>query len=94
VSRSGRELAVDLRIGVIVQSEFTTSLSKPNPFGKALVNTLPFGVWVDLEEQGRVRLDRVRFVRIAVFDQQAQHFENRPCSRGKCGCCCARGGHS
>ncbi len=62
---SGKETADDsarLRIGVIIQSEFTTSRTKPNPFGKALVDTLPFGVWVDLwtgDARRRVRLDRV-----------------------------------
>lgn len=49
---------VRLRIGVIIQSEFTTSQTKPNPFGKALVDRLPLGVWVDVEEKGRRRLDR------------------------------------
>jgi hypothetical protein len=47
-----------LRIGVVVQSEFTTSLTKPNPFGKALVDRLPLGVWVDIGTE-RVRLDRI-----------------------------------
>jgi hypothetical protein len=52
----------ELRIGVIVQSEKTTSLSKPNPFGKALVGKLPLGIWVDVKDKAsgackRVRLD-------------------------------------
>ncbi len=59
VRESPREHEANLRIGVIVQSEFTTSLSKPNPFGKALVNMLPFGIWVDLRDEVRIRLDRV-----------------------------------
>lgn len=50
---------VYLRIGVVVQSEFTTSLTKANPVGKALISAFPYGVWVDLTDDGRVRLDRV-----------------------------------
>ncbi len=47
-----------LRIGVVIQSEFTTSLGKPNPFGKALLDHLPLGLWVD-HAGARVRLDEV-----------------------------------
>lgn len=54
-----------IRVGVILQSEHSTSLTKPNPFGKAFVTELPLGVWVDLKKQSidqpaqRVRLDEV-----------------------------------
>ena len=60
--RNQSEAEVRLRIGVIIQAEATTSLTKPNPFGKALVGSLPLGAWVDLKlDNGgihRVRLDR------------------------------------
>lgn len=48
-----------LRVGVILQSEFSTSNTKPNPIGKAFVSELPLGVWVDLDTGERVRLDEV-----------------------------------
>lgn len=57
-----------IRIGVVIQTEFSTSQTKPNPFGKALIGMLPYGVWVDVEEiqegqkgktRARVRLDEV-----------------------------------
>ena len=52
----------ELRIGVVIQSESSTSLTKPNAFGKALVGKLPLGIWVDVKardngERRRVRLD-------------------------------------
>jgi|SRR5208282_2359800 len=49
---------VSLRIGVVIQSEDTTSQGKPNPFGKAAIGTIRNGIWVDLKTEGRVRLDR------------------------------------
>lgn len=49
---------VELRIGVVIQSEDTTSQTKPNPFGKAAIGTVRNGIWVDLKTEGRVRLDR------------------------------------
>lgn len=52
---------VKMRVGVIIQSEFTTSATKPNPFGKALVGSVPLGVWVDVVDGDgarRVRLDQ------------------------------------
>lgn len=55
----GRQDEDSIRIGVVIQSEYATSQTKPNPFGKALIEVLPLGVWVDLLEFGRVRLDRV-----------------------------------
>lgn len=50
---------VELLVGVIVQSEEATSQTKPNPLGKASLAHIPNGIWVDLEEDGRRRLDRV-----------------------------------
>jgi hypothetical protein len=49
---------VYLRIGVVIQSEDSTSQTKPNPFGKAAIGTVRNGMWVDLKVGGRVRLDR------------------------------------
>ena len=50
---------IELLIGVIIQSEWETGLTKPNPFGKATVGVMPHGIWVDLGAEGRRRLDRI-----------------------------------
>jgi len=50
---------VELLVGVILQSEDSTSQTKPNPLGKAALNHIPNGVWVDVENDERRRLDRV-----------------------------------
>lgn len=64
MSGSASESPVELTIGVLIQSEFTTSGTKPNPLGKAAISEAPLGVWVDLKGGTRVRLDRadIRFV--------------------------------
>jgi hypothetical protein len=48
-------IGVYLRIGVVIQSEESTSQTKPNPFGKAAIGTIRNGIWVDLKmgERGR-----------------------------------------
>ena len=51
-----------LCVGVLIQSEYTTSNTKPNPFGKAAVGKVPFGVWFDTQDGNRVRLDRVHIL--------------------------------
>jgi hypothetical protein len=50
---------VELLIGVVIQSEDASSQTKPNPFGKAAIGHVRNGVWVDIEAEGRRRLDRV-----------------------------------
>jgi hypothetical protein len=50
---------VELNIGVVIQSEDATSQSKSNPIGKATVGYADNGVWVDINADGRTRLDRV-----------------------------------
>ena len=50
---------VHLLIGVILQSEDSTSMNKPSPFGKAAIGHVRNGVWVDLAGLGRRRPDRV-----------------------------------
>ena len=56
-------------VGVVIQCEQTTSQTKPNPFGKASISQVPFGVWVDVRQQKgsavRQRLDVVRVALIA-----------------------------
>ena len=47
-----------LLLGVILQSEESTSQTKPNPLGKAALTHVPNGVWVDTEDGKRRRLDR------------------------------------
>jgi hypothetical protein len=51
-----------LCVGVLIQSEYTTSNTKPNPFGKAAVGQVPFGVWFDTEDGNRVRFDRAHIL--------------------------------
>ncbi|WP_152033952.1 hypothetical protein [Paracidovorax avenae] len=46
-----------LLLGVIIQSEDSTSQTKPNPLGKASLSHVPNGVWVDTPEGLRRRLD-------------------------------------
>lgn len=52
------EKEVSLWLGIVVQSEDATSQTKPNPLGKASLSHVPYGVWVDLNDGGRRRLDR------------------------------------
>jgi len=47
-----------LLMGVIIQSEDSTSQTKPNPMGKASLSHISNGVWVSLKDK-RVRLDRL-----------------------------------
>lgn len=53
---------VSLLIGVVIQSEDSTSQTKANPLGKAALSHIPYGVWVDTNDAGRRRLDRVLVV--------------------------------
>lgn len=53
---------VELLVGVVVQSEDATSQTKPNPLGKASLAHIPNGVWVDLRQGGRRRIDRLHVV--------------------------------
>lgn len=41
---------------LLIQSEFSTSQTKPNPLGKAFVTRHRYGVWVDTVDGERVRL--------------------------------------
>jgi hypothetical protein len=50
---------VELKVGVILQSEEATAQTKPNPIGKASLAHLPSGVWVDQIDGTRIRLDHV-----------------------------------
>lgn len=51
---------VNLLTGVVIQSEDSTSQTKPNPYGKAAIVHTPYGTWIDLANGERVRIDRVR----------------------------------
>jgi hypothetical protein len=69
---------VTLLMGVVVQSEDTTSQTKPNPMGKASLSHVPNGVWVDLDgasadTTGRHRLDRVLVVFVLPKGAAAEH---------------------
>jgi hypothetical protein len=50
---------IELLIGVVIQSEDATSQTKPNPIGKAAIGHVVNGIWVDVENEGRKRLDRI-----------------------------------
>ncbi len=63
-----------LLIGVVIQSEFSTSGTKPNPLGKAAVGNAPRGVWVDLKGGARRRLDRL-FVLFVLSEAKAYHLK-------------------
>ena len=66
-SKAGRGRMI--LVGVVIQCEQTTSQTKPNPFGKASISQVPFGVWADVEARKgktwRRRLDAVRVALIA-----------------------------
>ena len=49
----------ELLLGVVMQSEDSTSQTKPNPFGKAALTHVPNGIWVNVKGEGRRRLDRI-----------------------------------
>lgn len=68
-SKSGQFLCV----GVVIQSEFTTSNAKANPFGKAAVCSVPFGLWLDVKGGTRVRLDRVFVLFVLPESSALQH---------------------
>jgi hypothetical protein len=72
---SGRaaENQVHLLIGVILQSEDSTSMSKPNPFRKTAIGNVRNGVWVDLAELGRRRLDRLHALMMLPSGSAPQH---------------------
>ncbi len=63
-----------LLIGVIIQSEFSTSGTKPNPLGKAAVGATPRGVWVDVAPGTRRRVDRP-FVLFVLPEAKAYHLK-------------------
>jgi hypothetical protein len=48
----------ELLVGVIIQSEDSTSQTKPNPLGKASLSHIPNGVWVNIENT-RKRVDKL-----------------------------------
>jgi hypothetical protein len=50
-----------LLLGVIIQSEDSTSQTKPNPIGKASLGHISNGIWINTTE-GRLRLDRIQVV--------------------------------
>lgn len=71
---------VQLLMGVVVQSEDSTSQTKPNPFGKAALPHVPNGVWVDLRPEddepstlGRHRLDRLLVLFVLPKGAAAKH---------------------
>jgi hypothetical protein len=54
-------------VGVVIQCEQATSQTKPNPFGKAAISQVPFGVWVDVKQQkGNVVRQRLDVVQVAL----------------------------
>lgn len=69
---------VELLVGVVLQSEDSTSQTKPNPLGKAALSHIPNGIWIDVEKEGRRRLDRVHVLLVlpkGVAPQHAKDFK-------------------
>jgi len=64
---------VGLLVGVVLQSEESTSQAKADPMGKASIASVSTGVWVDKDKSKRRRLDvvHVLFV-LPKGSQQAQ----------------------
>jgi hypothetical protein len=73
VSAGAPENQVRLLVGIILQSEDSTSTSKPNPLGKAAIASSRNGVWVDLAELGRRRLDRLHVPMLLPSESVPQH---------------------
>lgn len=66
---------VDLLLGTVIQSEETTSLTKPNPIGKAALPHIQNGIWVKVGGSLR-RLDRIQIL-FVVPKGTAQHHRKR-----------------
>lgn len=66
---------VNLLMGAIIQSEDATSLTKPNPLGKAALLHVANGIWVDMQGNGRKRLDRAMVV--FVLPEGAAHHDRK-----------------
>jgi hypothetical protein len=73
VSARAPENQVRLLISIILQSEDSTSISKPNPLGKAAIASVRNGVWVDLAKLGRRRLDRLHVPMLLPSESAPQH---------------------
>jgi len=50
---------IGLLVGVVIQSEDATSQTKPNPLGKAAIGLVWHGIWVDVQNEGRRKMDHV-----------------------------------
>lgn len=70
-----------LLLGVILQSEDATSLTKPNPLGKASLHHVPNGVWIDTHHGDRRRLDN--FVVTFVLPKGAAHKDKKRFERSR-----------
>jgi hypothetical protein len=64
---------IELLIGVVIQSEDATSQTKPNPLGKAAIAHVSNGIWIDVEGQGRRRLDQLFVLMILPEGASSKH---------------------
>jgi len=63
-------------VGVVIQCEQSTSHTKPNPFGKASISQVPFGVWVDVKSsKGAVSRQRLDVVRVALVAPEPREYK-------------------
>jgi hypothetical protein len=64
---------VRLLLGAVIQSEDSTSQTKPNPLGKAALPHVPNGIWADMSDGERRRFDRVVVVFVLPKGAAAKH---------------------
>ena len=78
---SAPQASTRLLLGVIIQSEDSTSQTKPNPLGKASLSHVPNGVWVDTCDGARRRLDNFVVTFVLPKGTSAKHREKFSRSR-------------
>jgi hypothetical protein len=68
----------EILVGIVIQCEQSTGKTKPNPFGKASVGEVPFGVWVDVAIAPRnIQRQRLDVVQIALVVPKPTNFYQR-----------------
>jgi hypothetical protein len=71
-------------VGVVIQSEQSTSQTKPNPLGKAAAALTPLGLWVDIKRDGkssRERLDVSQVLLLVPEPSDAERKKKHPMVR-------------
>lgn len=71
-------------VGVVIQSEQSTSQTKPNPLGKAAAAMTPLGLWVDIKRDSkpsRERLDVTQVLLLVPEPTDAERKKKHPMVR-------------